>query len=164
MLHSLLPVYYVQLSPTEVSVLNVKSNVLVRDLPEVAVSPGAKPTVLAVGSAARQAAAQSGGVWANPFGHPRSLVSDFVLAEAVLKHFVIHAAPAGWKRLIAPSPRMVMHPRGEPEGGYTQVEIRALRELGMAVGAALVTVWQGRSLTTEELLSGRFPLEGRVLT
>ena len=57
-----------------------------------------------------------------------------------------------------------MHPRGEPEGGYTQVEIRALRELGMAVGAALVTVWQGRSLTTEELLSGRFPLEGRVLT
>jgi hypothetical protein len=44
------------------------------------------------------------------------------------------------------------------------VEIRALRELGMAVGAALVTVWQGRSLTTEELLSGRFPLEGRVLT
>lgn len=110
MLQSLLPVYYVQLSPAEVSVLNVKSNVRVRDLPEVALSPGATPSVLAVGRAARQAAAQSGGSWANPFGHPRSLVSDFVLAEAVLKHFVIQAAPAGWKRLMTPSPRMVIHP------------------------------------------------------
>lgn len=164
MLHSLLPVYYVQLSSAEVSVLNVKFNVLVRDLPEVALSPGAKPSVLAVGRAARQAAAQSGGSWANPFGHPRSLVSDFVLAEAVLKHFVIQAAPAGWKRLVAPSPRMVIHPLGDPEGGYTQVEIRALRELGAAAGAAHVTVWQGRPLTREELQSGVFPDEGRVLT
>lgn len=164
MLHSLLPVYYVQLSPAEISVLNVKSNVLVRDLPEVALSPGAKPRVLAVGRAARQAAAQSGGSWANPFGHPRSLVSDFVLAEAVLKYFVIQAAPSGWKRLVAPSPRMVIHPLEDPEGGYTPVEIRALRELGAAVGAAHVTVWQGRPLTSEELQSGVFPAEGRALT
>ncbi|CAN7600102.1 rod shape-determining protein [Acidovorax sp. LjRoot117] len=163
MLQSLLPVYYVQLSPAEVSVLNVKSNVLVRNLPEVALSAGATPSVLAVGRAARQAAAQSGGSWANPFGHPRSLVSDFVLAEAVLKHFVIQAAPAGWKRLVAPSPRMVIHPLGDPEGGYTQVEIRALRELAVAAGAAHATVWQGRPLTREELKSGAFPAEGRVL-
>ena len=164
MLQSLLPLYYVQISPAEVSVLNVKSGVLVRDLPEVALSPGAKPAILAVGRTARQAAAHSGGVWANPFGHPRSLVSDFVLAEAVLKHLIIQAAPAGWKRLVSPSPRMVIHPLGEPEGGYTQVEVRALRELATAAGAASVTVWQGHSLTTEALLSGRFPTEGRVLT
>lgn len=164
MLQSLLPLYYVQISPAEVSVLNVKSGVLVRDLPEVAWSPGAKPAILAVGRTARQAAAQSGGVWANPFGHPRSLVSDFVLAEAVLKHLIVQAAPAGWRRLVSPSPRMVIHPLGEPEGGYTQVEVRALRELAMAAGAASVTVWQGHSLTTESLLSGRFPAEGRVLT
>lgn len=164
MLHSLLPVYYVQLSPDEISVLNVHANRRASDVPEVAVSQGANPAIQAVGRAARQAAAQSGGVWANPFGHPRSLVSDFVLAEAVLKHFVIQAAPAGWKRLVVPSPRMVIHPLGEPEGGYTQAEIRALRELGMAAGAASVTVWQGRDLTPKELRSGHFPTEGRVLT
>lgn len=163
MLQSLLPVYYLQISPSEVSVLNVKAKVQVRDLPEVALSQGEKPAVLAIGRRAREAAAQAGGVWANPFAHPRCLVSDFILAEAVLKYLVIQAAPAGWKRLVAPSPRMVVHPLGEPEGGYTQVEVRALRELGMAVGAASVTVWQGRSLTAEELLSGRFPADGRVL-
>lgn len=163
MLKSLLPVFYVQLSPSEISVLNVNAHARVCDVPEIALTPGCGALVQAVGRHARQAAAQPGVALANPFAHPRSLVSDFVLAELVIKHFVARVATTGLKRLVAPSPRMVIHPLGDPEGGYTQVEIRALRELGLAAGAAFATVWQGRQLTDEELLSGRFPSEGQVL-
>lgn len=163
MLKSLLPVFYVQLSPSEISVLNVNAGARFSDVPEIALAQGNRAVVLAVGRDARQAAGQPGVVLASPFGHPRSLVSDFVLAELIIKHCVAQVADTGLKRLVAPSPRMVIHPLGEPEGGYTQVEIRALRELGIAAGAALVTVWQGPRLTDEALRSGQFPSEGQVL-
>jgi rod shape-determining protein MreB len=50
----------------------------------------------------------------------------------------------------------VLHPRVTPEGGFTQIEIAALRELGAGAGAYRVIVWQGRDLADEELVAGDF--------
>ena len=50
---------------------------------------------------------------------------------------------------------IVLHPRVAPEGGFTQIELRALHELGMGAGAYRVIVWQGRDLADEELLAGQ---------
>lgn len=154
---------YIQLSPQRVLVRDPKSGQAIDEVPEIAVQqpPGGKATVAAVGTAARGAAAQPDTTVHNPFAHPRSLVSDFTLAEQVLKAFVRRVF--GSNRLFVPSPAIVIHPLGEHAGGLTQVELRALRELALGAGAASVRVWQGPALTDEQLLSGNLPSTGKVL-
>lgn len=154
---------YIQLSPQRVLVRDPKSGRFVDEVPEIAVSrpPGGKATIVAVGAEARMAAAQAGAQLHNPFAHPRSLVSDFTLASELLKAFV-HRVGGGGLRFM-PSPAIVLHPLGEHEGGLTQIELRALREMAFGVGATEVQLWQGPPLTDEQLLSGEFPPSGRVL-
>ena len=69
--------------------------------------------------------------------------------------------PAG--RGLALAPRVLMHPVGEPVGGLTQVEIRALQEMARGAGAHGVTVWQGPLLTDEQVLARQYPAAGQVL-
>jgi rod shape-determining protein MreB len=57
-----------------------------------------------------------------------------------------------------------MHLLGNPAGGFTQVEIRAFHEMAIGAGAGEVKVWQGRALTDQELLSGTFPADGKLLS
>src|SRR6185503_16609774 len=97
----------------------------------------------------------------NPFAHPRTVVGDFTLGERVLKAFLRRLQSGAF---LALSPRIVLHPSGNPAGGYTQVEARALHEMASGAGASNVVVWQGRALSDQEILSGQFPPEGKVLT
>jgi len=101
----------------------------------------------------------------NPFAHPRTLISDFTCAEVVLKGFFKKLASglSGLARAFQISPIFIIHPCIEPEGGFTQVELRALHELCLGAGAARVKIWQGRELTDEELSSGNFPADGKLL-
>lgn len=162
MLTALAPTLYVQLSPERLTVRNPKTGAALSEPPEVAIESAPKPRLVAVGAAARAAGAGTPAVAVlNPFAHPRSLVSDFTVAEQLLKAFVRRLPGRG---LLALAPRIVMHPQGDPAGGYTQVEIRALHEMALGAGASQVVVWQGRGLTDEELLSRRFPPEGRRLS
>jgi len=156
MFRSLMPLLYVRISPDCLAITNVKSGESLSEVPELAITRNPE-RVLAAGSAARSAAAQSGAVLVNPFAHPRSLVSDFTSAEQLLKLFVRRLYGKAW---FSPSPRVVIHPLGEPEGGFTQVERRAFRELALGMGAAEVVVWTGRELTNPELKEGAFPAGG----
>ena len=153
---------YIQLSPQRVLVRDPKSGLAIDEIPEIAVKrpPGGKATVLAVGQEARGAAAQPDATLHNPFAHPRSLVSDFTLAEHVLKDFMWRVRG---KRLFGPSPVIVMHPLGEHAGGLTQVELRAFRELALGAGASQVSIWVGPALTDEQLLSDKLPASGRIV-
>ena len=162
MLTTLAPTLYVQLSPERLTVRNPKTGAALSEPPEVAIEQVPKPRLVAVGAAARAAGTGSSVIEVhNPFAHPRSLVSDFTVAEQLLKAFVRRLQGHGWLTL---APRVVMHPQGDPAGGYTQVEIRALHELAMGAGASQAVVWQGRGLTDEELLSRRFPSDGQLLS
>jgi rod shape-determining protein MreB len=160
MLASLRPTLYVQLSPQRVTVRNAKTRTEVSEVPEVALSRmKGKTSILAVGNDAR-APRDADAQVVNPFAHPRSLVSDFLPAEQLLKAFVRRALP---NFLFGAAPKIVMHPLGDPEGGFTGVEARALREMAMGAGASDVVVWQGPALTDAQLLAGEFPPGGRVL-
>lgn len=154
---------YIQLSPQRVLVRNPKSGQAVDEVPEIVVQrpPGGKATVLAVGREARFAAVQPDTTLHNTFAHPRSLVSDFTLAEQVLKAFVLRLF--GGKQVFLPSPVIVVHPLGEHAGGLTQVELRAFHELAMGVGASQSRIWQGPALTDEQLLSDKLPASGRIV-
>lgn len=141
------PIVYARLEPELLSLREVRSGEMLAEPPLAALSRDASRKVLAVGAAARFAS----GEVVNPFKHPRSLIGDFTVGQAVLKGLMRKLFAGRW---FAPAPLLVLHPRVTPEGGFTQIEIAALRELGVGAGAYKVIVWQGRDLADEELLAG----------
>jgi rod shape-determining protein MreB len=154
MLSRLVPVLYIQIAPDRITVRNPKSGLTVSEVPEMAISAAPKETILAIGPQARGVAAAHAAQLVNPFAHPRSLVSDFTVAEQLLKHYVRQVQG---RSLLAISPVIVIHPLGDPEGGFTQVERRAFSEMARGAGASQVVVWTGRPLTDQEVLSRQFP-------
>lgn len=127
----------------------------------VAVKPAkrsGRPTmsVIAVGKDAPAAASSTGAEIRQPFAHPRSLVSDFIAGEALLRHVIRQVTKTHW---LAVSPYLVLHPLEKLEGGLTEVEERAFQEMGLGAGAAKTQVWTGRPLTDEEILARRLPFD-----
>jgi len=151
---------YIRLSPFRLTVRNVKTGESISEPPEIAISSGPKQKILGAGDDAALHKSNKGARVVNPFAHPRSMMSDFTAGQAVVKAFVRKLLK---RPLFTPSPRIVFHPQGDPTGGFTQVEIRAFREMALGAGAAKVIVWQGQDLTDEQVLSGRYPSTGRVL-
>lgn len=151
------PVVYIQISPEQLTLRNLRTGESIVDVPEMAVAASPQPKILAVGTQAREAAALQAAQVLNPFAHPRSLVSDFTAAQLLLKHQLRRVVG---RSLWAVSPYVVMHPLGSPLGGFTQVERRAFLELGHGAGAAVVHLWMGRPLTNEELLARKAPVSG----
>jgi rod shape-determining protein MreB len=160
---------YVQISPTLLTLRNCTTGQSISEPPEMALRRSAQITIHAVGSNAQTAVAnaQAAGLppgvtldLVNPFNHPRTIISDFVIAQQLLKHQLWALLGKGW---FKPAPWMVVHPLGIPEGGYTDVEIRALHEMCMGAGASQCVVWQGPPLSDAQVLSRSFPSDGKVL-
>ena len=155
------PGIYIQLSPSLLTVRNIRTSASISEVPEIAFVREPKPAILAVGKQARGAASTPGVQISNPFAHPRTLVSDFTLGEQVLKAFV---AKVTEKSLLTLAPTIVVHPLEEPEGGFTQIEVRALHEMALSAGASQIVIWQGVKLSDQELLLGNFPTSGKRLS
>ena len=120
-------------------------------------TPPKPKVILGAGAQARLASASEPAQLIQPFAHPRSLVSDFASAEALIRLQLQRVLGKGWLR-VAPS--VVMHPLGNPDGGFTQVELRAFREMALGAGASTARVWTGRPLADHELLSDPAALSG----
>ncbi len=151
------PVIYVQISPERLTLKNLKTGQSISEVPELALSATAKRQIIAAGVQARVVAKAQSAEVVNPFAHPRSMVSDFVLGQQFLKHQLRRVLGSS---LLSLAPRVVMHPLGSPAGGFTQVERRAFREMALGAGAAKVHVWTGRPLTDQEVLSAKPPSSG----
>lgn len=128
------PRLHVQISPELLTVRNLKSGQVVSEVPEAAIG-GTPKKILAAGAQARLATAQAGVEVVNPFAHPRSLVSDFTTGYALLRIFVRRVLGRQWLQV---SPLIFMQPLGDPAGGFTQIERRALREMALGAGASQV--------------------------
>lgn len=155
MLSYFAPVAYIQVSPELLTIKNVKTGATHAEVPELAISRLPKPVIHAVGNAARAATQAHSAVLINPFAHPRTLVSDFTLSAQLIKSLLKKVLD---NSLLAIAPCIIIHPLGNPAGGFTQVERRAFREMAFAAGASEVHVWTGRPLTDEEVLSRKRPL------
>jgi len=68
----------------------------------------------------------------NPFSHPRTLLSDFTVAEKALQHGIRQLLSATF---IRPAPVIVIQPMEKNEGGFTTIEERAFTELAYGAGA-----------------------------
>lgn len=150
------PLIYVQISPERLTVRNVKTGASISEIPEIAIRgkrDDPKARIVAIGALARVAAKADAGVSVfNPFAHPRSPMSDLVLAEQLLKG-LLYPLQKGFLRL---APKIVVHPLGQPEGGLTLEEQRAFRKLAVGAGASKAVLWQGHELSDDELRQGRF--------
>jgi rod shape-determining protein MreB len=160
MLSALRPTVYAQLSPERLIVRDVRTGRSYAAAPVGAVLPGPLRRVLAVGQEARTATADRPLQIVNPFAHPRTLVADVVLGQQVLAGFLALLYPL---RFVPRRPVLVLHPRVEPAGGFTQVEIRALHALARGAGASRVYLWQGRELLERELRALKLDSGGRLL-
>lgn len=160
MFKAFIPTVYVQLSAERLTLRNPKTGMTVSEVPEIAIASGAKSKVLGIGAEARSLQSLSVKV-VNPFAHPRTLMADFTAGEQLLKAFLRRLQGGS---VFAVSPRVVLHLLGDPAGGFTQVEIRAFREMALGAGAAEVVVWLGCNLTDQALLAREFPAGGQVLS
>ena len=152
------PLVYIQIAPNLLTLKNLKTGLEISEVAEMALSLPPKPKViLGAGAQARLASASEPAQLIQPFAHPRSLVSDFASAEALIRLQLQRVLGKGWLR-VAPS--VVMHPLGNPDGGFTQVELRAFREMALGAGASTARVWTGRPLANHELLSDPAALSG----
>ena len=84
----------------------------------------------------------------NPFAHPRMLIGDFTVGEKLLQHAFRSFFKGKW---LFPRLEGIMHPERDLEGGLTQVEYRAVRELSENAGCRKVAIHEGRALTMEEV-------------
>ena len=84
----------------------------------------------------------------DPFSHKRSILGNFAIAENLLTESLKQIYEGSW---FSPSPIMIIHPMELIDDGLTQIEVRALAELGAGAGARKVFVYTGDELTNIEL-------------
>lgn len=152
---------YVRIEPEQLSLLHLESGTDMSDTPALAIETKAgKSSIVAVGNQAMAMAGLPNIAVANGFKHPRTIIADFTIAEQTLKYFLKSVLP---QTIFTPSPIVVLHPQAALDGGLTQVEIRALAELGMGAGARKVYVWEGPVLSRDDLNQLRFSRAGGEL-
>ena len=114
-------------------------------------SDGGKATL--IGEEAAHISASSEISVYDAFCHPRVLIGSFDAAEIVVREFLRRAYgdKKPWQKF-----RMVIHPQDDLEGGLTDIEERALQELGLRLGAGNIAIHQGQAeLSDSELAAMR---------
>lgn len=84
----------------------------------------------------------------NPFAHPRMALGDYTVGEKLLQHAVRSFLKGKW---FVPMLTGIIHPERQLEGGLTQIECRALRELCDGAGFRKSAIHEGRPLTMDEV-------------
>ena len=154
------PIVYIKLHPDMITVREAGTAREFNEPPVAAITRDPPRQVTGTGDAAKSAAASTPVDLVNPFKHPRALLSDFTLADQIVKGQMRKLLG---KRSSFVKPIVVLHPQVDPEGGFTHIEIRALQELPRGAGASSVFVWHGRDLSDEQLLKLQFDRGGELL-
>ncbi|MCK5829788.1 MAG: rod shape-determining protein [Methylococcales bacterium] len=135
---------YVQIWEKRIKVTNISASDIYDEKPLIAISTNKKGNKIieAIGNEASLVSGDNIEI-INPFSHTRSLISNFEMGENLLKHTFIRVLK---RSIFRPAPKVVIHPMEKTEGGLTNVEERAFRELALSAGARDVVVYQGHEL------------------
>ncbi len=139
--------YYLRVSRDRVLARNVSTGHFVEVTPKIGVDN--KYTIVSVGDPVDPQATKV----LRPFEHPRVLFNEFAAAEKILQFVIRELSP---KKFFAPSNVVVVHPDSELEGGLTQIEARALREMVQGAGAREVHIYCGPALSDREVEDGTY--------
>ena len=110
---------------------------------------GSALEVVAVGEEATALEGVEGVTIHDAFCHPRVIIGGFDAAQLVAGGFLRQICAGGnrWLRF-----RLIIHPQDDLEGGLTDIEERALKELGLRLGASRVIVYQGAAELGDDAL------------
>lgn len=138
-------VVYLQIWENRIRAFDSKTGKVFDEVPLLAIETNeqGQKVVLAVGNAAENLANKTRLEVVNPFSHPRLLLGDFYVAEKLVQHVFRELFDKTW---LTPSPRVVIHPMEKNEGGLTQVEEKAFREMALGAGAREVLLYSGTPL------------------
>src|SRR5215203_3082207 len=120
-------IVYVRIKQNLLSIKNVSQGLLFEDIPRIAINHAAKKAakkIEAVGKNTDLLPSKTEIQIMNGFDHPRTIISNFEVAEWTLAYFLRHVH-TGWARRFR-TQKMILHPLEKLEGGLTQVEVRAL--------------------------------------
>jgi rod shape-determining protein MreB len=85
-----------------------------------------------------------------PFEHPRIVISDFACASKLFQYGLQQLSRFKW---IVPSPILIIQPLMELTGGLSEIENRALLELGESAGARKTLIHCGKTLSDQEVVA-----------
>lgn len=141
---------YIQIWEKRIKATDIKTKKIYDEQPYVAIEATDKNQriISATGASALSQSLKSNTELINPFYHPRTLFSNFEVAEKLLQHIVKTVLGKKWYR---PSPVIVIHPMEKNEGGLTEIETKAFRELAYGAGAREVFVYEGKELSINGL-------------
>jgi rod shape-determining protein MreB len=142
---------YIQVSDKRVKVSSPQIATPFETRPFVAIEDkGGNKIISAIGREAEALQGRPNVALVNPFAHVRTVLGDFTVGEKLLQHAIRSVLKDRWLvlQLFA-----IIHPERQLEGGLTQVELRALRELCENAGCRRSAVHEGRPLTMEEVRS-----------
>ncbi len=139
-------VLYVQIWENRIKVTDIGSGNTYEEKPLLAIQKNNKneEMVIAVGNSVESIESELQVKIIKPFSHPRTLLSDFVSAQKMIQHTVYQLVK---KPFFSFSPLIVIHPMEKMEGGITQIEFRAFKELALAAGARESVIYQGAELS-----------------
>lgn len=129
--------YYVEVSRDLIVAQNLTTGERSEHHPAVYVSPGQKRYEFADGADGAT----------NGFGHPRAFVGDFSAASGALNRAIASVR----RSKLSTINRLLLHVQETYEGGLSQPELRAGKDLGIMAGAKSVRVYDrpGRLSRTE---------------
>ena len=149
-------ILYIRVKPDWLSIKSLPNNILYEDIPQIAIQKiGNRFKVIAIGRNADLVSAKDDEniLVLNGFRHPRTIIADFEAAEKTLQEFLKKVLS---KNLFKRPPVVTIHPLEKLEGGLTQVESRALQELGHRAGFKRIQIWTGKELTNDEVMKLSF--------
>ncbi|MCU7833676.1 MAG: rod shape-determining protein [gamma proteobacterium symbiont of Taylorina sp.] len=138
-------IFYVQIWEHKIKVTETNSGNTFDEKPLIAFETTSKGQIIAsaVGNSAELKEGTPNTKVINPFSHPRTLISNFSAAEKILQN-IFSALPQGKFKLALPV--AVIHPMEKIDGGLTQIEFRAFKELLLGAGCREAVIYQGAEL------------------
>ena len=133
---------YIQIWENRIKVVDTISGVVFDEAPLVAIetTKSGQEVIIAAGNSAKSITVNSNVIVVNPFSHPRALLNDFCVAEKLIQ-YTFHQILG--KKLLSPSPAVIIQPMDKTEGGLTMIEKKAFRELALGAGARDVVLKEG---------------------
>jgi len=138
-------VVYAQIWSNRIRVRNITNGLIFDDEPLIALGKNKKGQDIIVGIGREVRKTDNSISIMNPFLHPRVLISDFEKAEKIMQH-AIREVHKNYK-YFRYYPSVVVHPMEKLEGGLTDIEDRAIRELMFGAGAYKIALYQGKELS-----------------
>ncbi|OEE66797.1 hypothetical protein A1OO_13605 [Enterovibrio norvegicus FF-33] len=143
---------YIQIWEERLRVLNAKTGKVFDEQPLIAWKPTGpvQKRIVAIGNAAQALKYDIDIIVSNPFSHPRSLIADYTAGETIIHHAISQVTP---RSFFSPKIQVILHPMEKIEGGLTDIEKKALRDMAYEAGAKNAYVYWGDTLPSQHLLN-----------